>query len=334
MERRAPSVGTRRAPSDAEVAQLIPPALSAHGDKEEGELNMAIDEVPNKEVVEHPSAESGHTAKFIAVFVILAALVIGEIYTLTQMSALRGSLETQQAAMQRALSSQVEQQISSRIAALESSNAEQLQAIKEDLNSATKRVGRDGVELRRARGIVEKLQAAQQQQAQELKQEIAQKADQQQVGALSQDVNTQRSDLDTTKQTVSKISADLGMARSQLGDLIARNHQDIEYLRKLGERDYFEFTVTRHHLARVANVELLLKKTNVKHHRYNMILIADEMRVDKKNRTVNEPIIFFVGGSKKPYELVVNSVQSNSVKGYVSAPKGAVEVAARSEGSR
>ncbi|MBZ5560818.1 MAG: hypothetical protein LAP13_00195 [Acidobacteriia bacterium] len=295
---------------------------------------MPIDDMSSKEVVVHPSDGSSHTTKFIAVFVILALMVIGEVYTLTQMSAMRTSLEAQQAAMQRALSSQVEQQISTRISALEASNAQQLQAVKEDLDNAAKRLGRNGVELRRARAMVEQLQTTQQQQADELKQQIAQKADQQQVGALSQDLNSQRTDLDTTKKTVSTISNDLGMARSELGNLIARNHQDVEYLRKLGERDYFEFTLTRNRPSKVANVELILKKTNVKRHRFDMALVADEMQIDKKGRTVNEPVIFYIGGSKRPFELVVNSVQSNQVKGYVSTPKGAVEVATRSEGSR
>ncbi len=294
---------------------------------------MPIDDTSSKEIVVHPS-DGSHTTKFIAVFVVLALLVIGEVYTLTQMSAMRTSVDAQQVAMQKALSAQVEQQISTKISALEASNAQQLQAVKEDLDNAAKRMGRNGVELRRARTMVEQLQTSQQQQAEELKQQIAQKADQQQVGALSQDLNSQKTDLDTTKKTVSSISNDLGMARSELGNLIARNHQDIEYLRKMGERDYFEFTLARNQPQKVANVELILKKTNVKHHRFDMALVADEMQIDKKGRTANEPVIFYLGGSKKPYELVVNSVQSNQVKGYVSTPKGAVEVATRSEGSR
>lgn len=294
---------------------------------------MPIDDTSNKEIVVHPS-DGSHTTKFIAVFVVLALLVIGEVYTLTQMSAMRTSVDAQQVAMQKALSSQVEQQISTKISALEASNAQQLQAVKEDLDNAAKRMGRNGVELRRARAMVEQLQTSQQQQAEELKQQIAQKADQQQVGALSQDLNSQKTDLDTTKKTVSSISNDLGMARSELGNLIARNHQDIEYLRKMGERDYFEFTLQRNQPQKIANVELILKKTNVKRHRFDVALVADEMQVDKKGRTVNEPVVFYLGGSKKPYELVVNSVQSNVVKGYVSTPKGAVEVATRSEGSR
>jgi len=75
---------------------------------------------------------------------------------------------------------------------------------------------------------------------------------------------------------------------------------------------------------------LTLTKTNVKRHQFNLAMMVDDVRVEKKDRTINEPIFFYVSGSKRPYELVVNDVSPNSVKGYVSAPKGAKEVAARS----
>lgn len=87
---------------------------------------MPIDDTSGKDVVVHASDGSSHTTKFIAVFVVLALLVIGEVYTLTQMSALHTSLDSQQVAMQKALSAQVEQQISTKISALEASNAQQL----------------------------------------------------------------------------------------------------------------------------------------------------------------------------------------------------------------
>ena len=287
---------------------------------------MAIDEVPRQDP--HPQG-SGHTAKFVAIFVVLAALAVGLFLTISHVSAVRGSLEAQQAAMQKNLSAQIDQQFSTRMAALESSNAQQLEAVRKEIDNASKRTGSTGRELKKARAMVEKLQVDQQQQADQLKQELARKADQQQVGALSQDVSATRSDLDSTKKVLESTRADLGMARSEFGTLIARNHDEIETLRKLGERDYFEFTLTRNTLARVAGVGLTLKKTNVKRHRFNFVLEADDMQIEKKDRTVNEPMFFYIGGSKRPYELVVNKVQSNQVTGYVSAPKGTVQVATR-----
>ena len=80
----------------------------------------------------------------------------------------------------------------------------------------------------------------------------------------------------------------------------------------------------------MAGVGVTLTKTNVKRHRFNMDLVVDDVEVQKKDRTINEPIFFYVNGSKRPYELVVNEVDTNQVKGYVSTPKGAKEVAARS----
>jgi hypothetical protein len=287
---------------------------------------MAIDEVHGQETPPTGSSQSG---KFIAVFVVLALLAVGQIFTLSHLSTVRESLEGQQAAMQKNLSAQIDQQLSTRMATLESSNAQQLEALQQQIEKASKTSGSARVELRRAKTMVEKLQTQQREQADRLHEELAQKADQQQVGALSQDVSATRSDLDETKKTLESTRSDLGMARSEFGTLIARNHDEIETLRKLGDRDYFEFTLTRNTAARVANVGLTLKKTNVKHHRFNLILVADDMQIEKKNRTINEPMFFYTGGSKRPFELVVNKVQSNQVTGYVSAPKGIAQVASR-----
>jgi hypothetical protein len=105
------------------------------------------------------------------------------------------------------------------------------------------------------------------------------------------------------------------------------------YLRKLGQRNYYEFTLTRNKPDHVAGVGLILKKVNAKHHRFNLNLVADDMTIEKKNRTINEPIFFSVQGSKSFYELVINQVQSGQAKGYISTPKGTPEVASRSEGA-
>jgi hypothetical protein len=177
--------------------------------------------------------------------------------------------------------------------------------------------------------MVARLQKQQQQDATALKEEIAKKADDEKVGALSQDVTTTKTDLASTQQNVDQLSKDLGMAKSEFGTLIARNHDDIETLRKLGERDYVEFTLTRNQKQNIAGVGLTLKKTNVKHNRFDLNLLADDLQVEKKSRTVNEPIFFYLASSKKPYELVVNKVESDRVIGYISTPKGARELASR-----
>jgi hypothetical protein len=289
---------------------------------------MAIDQVEEKSVAEPEKQD--HTASFIAIFVALALLAVGEIYSLNSLGRVRQAMDAQQAATKQALTAQ----INDRMTALEQSNARVVEDLEDQLQQTSQRAGTTQKDLHRARALVKKLQADQAKEAAEVKDELAKKADQEQLGQLNGTVNSTRQDLDETKKTLDATRQDLGMARSQFGTLIARNHDDIEYLRKLGQRNYYEFTLTKNTEAKVAGVGLTLKRTNVKHHRFNLNLLADDMTIEKKNRTVNEPMFFSVEGSKSFYELVVNQVQSGQVKGYISTPKTSAEVASRSEGAQ
>ncbi len=289
---------------------------------------MAIDEVPRQE----PSTGSGmssHTGKFVAIFVILAALALAQVYTISKIGTVRVALETQQAEFQKAFSTKMEQQTAARLESNNDATTQELEALRKDVEDAKKRSGATSSELRKSRAVLTQIQADQQKSSEMMQSELAKKADQEQVGTLSKNVSAARTDLDSTRQLLDSTRADLGMARSELGTLIARNHDDIETLRKLGERDYFEFTAEKGKSVKVANVGLMLKKTSTKRHRFNMNLVADDMEVEKKDRTVNEPVFFYLKGQKKFYELVINTVESNSVKGYISTPKGAIEMASR-----
>jgi hypothetical protein len=289
---------------------------------------MAIDDVPSTIEVHNSSEGQKNTGMLIALAIVVALLVVGQIYTLAKLgslSGLRASIEAEDGKIHEGLVSQINDRLSNQLSALENQNAQQLDALKTELDAASKRAGSAGRELKHARAMVAQLQTAQQQEAEQLRQQIATKADQQQVGALSADVNATKSDLGTTKKNVDTLSKDLGMARSELGTLIARNHDDVETLRKLGDRDYFEFTLTKGQEKKVAGVGLILKKTNVKRNRFNLTLLEDDMEIRKDNRTADEPIFFTPGGGhRKFYELVINKVNSNEVTGYLSTPKGAV----------
>jgi hypothetical protein len=295
---------------------------------------MANHEMPVQEGLPmEPHADSSDGVKFIVIFLVLACLAVGEFFTINRMNTVRDQLTTQQSQLREDLTGQLRNQVSNRLTAIERQNTQDLDAVKTELDAAAKRMGAQGGDLKRARTMVTELQQQQKNQTAQLEQELSQKADEQQVGALTQDVSTTKTDLSTTKNNVSTLAADLGMARSGMGTLIARNHDDIEYLRKLGDRDYFEFTLTKNQPAKVAGVGLTLKKTNTKRYRFNVATMTDDMEVERKDCTVNSPVYFYVNGSKKPYELVVNSVGSEQVKGYLSTPKGVTEVASRSEGA-
>lgn len=297
---------------------------------------MAIDDTnvgTEYRVVPGPGSDGSARLILAIVGIAVVLLAIGEMFMVHRMNALRNEVSTQQSQMRDDFNGQLRTQVANRLSAMEQENAQQLEAVRTELDGASKRVGAQSGELRRARKMVATLETQQKAETDQLKQELDKKADEQQVGALTQDVSATKNDLTTTQKNVSSLANDLGMARSDMGNLIARNHDDIEYLRKLGERDYFEFTLSKDTPAKVDGVNLTLKKTNVKHYRFTLATLVDDMQVDRKDCTVNSPIYFYVNGSKKPYELVVNKIEVNQVKGYISAPKGVTEVASRAEGA-
>jgi hypothetical protein len=123
------------------------------------------------------------------------------------------------------------------------------------------------------------------------------------------------------------------MARSEMGTLIARNHDEIDQLRRMGQRDYFEFTVTRKGgNQKVGTIQVELRDTNTKKNQYTINVLADDKNFEKKNRSVNEPIFFYTGGTRAALELVVNKVSKTTASGYLSVPKAPDTTAASNSG--
>ena len=148
-----------------------------------------------------------------------------------------------------------------------------------------------------------------------VKAELATKANTDDVNKLNGDVTGVKSDLDATKNSIQ-------MARSEMGTLIARNHDEIDQLRRMGQRDYFEFALTRKAgPQKVGGIQVQLKSTNVKKNRYTVDVLADDKSFEKKDRSVNEPIFFYTGGSRAALELVINKVTKSGATGYLSLPK-------------
>jgi hypothetical protein len=147
--------------------------------------------------------------------------------------------------------------------------------------------------------------------------ELATKASADDVNRLNGDVTGVKGDLDATKNSIQ-------MARSEMGTLIARNHDEIDQLRRMGQRDYFEFALTRKSgPQKVGGLQVQLKSTNVKKNRYTVDVLADDKSFEKKDRSVNEPIFFYTGGSRAALELVINKVTKTGATGYLSLPKSA-----------
>ena len=164
--------------------------------------------------------------------------------------------------------------------------------------------------------------------------EAAQQQTAQQVTAVQSDVSGVKTDVGGVKTDLGKTQNDLAAAVAQLttmkGDLdnhstlIARNGAELEVLKHKGDRNYYEFTLTKGQRKPVGTVSLELKKADQKKSKFTLEVFADDKQYDKKDRNVNEPLQFYAGKDPALYEIVVNTVGSkNQISGYLSTPKGA-----------
>ena len=164
--------------------------------------------------------------------------------------------------------------------------------------------------------------------------EAAQANTQKQIGAVSSDVSSVKTDVGGVKSDVAQTKTELQSAVSQLqsmkGDLgvqsglIATNHSELETLKHRGDRNYYEFTLHKgKRPTTVSTVGLELRKADTKRNRYTLNVYADDKKIEKKDRNINEPVQFYTGKDNLLYELVVNSISKNEVQGYISTPKNA-----------
>jgi len=140
--------------------------------------------------------------------------------------------------------------------------------------------------------------------------------------ATTDDVKTVDTKVTKVGSDLDKTISDLNMARSELGTLIARNHDEIDVLRRMGERDYVEFTIAgKNQPQKVGNVTVILKGINEKKNRSNITYTVEDKSYEAKNTNLNAPVFFYISGTHQPEELVINKVGKNSISGYLSIPK-------------
>jgi chromosome segregation ATPase len=191
-----------------------------------------------------------------------------------------------------------------------------------DLNVVTDKLKITEDQLATARTQVKQSRADYTKKLNDVNSTLATKASTDDVKALGTDVNGVKTDLDSTKGNLEQL-------RGEHGELIARNHEELEQLKRLGERDYFEFTLTtKGQKEHVGSMQVEFRGASAKKHQYTVDLYVDDMRLEKKNKSINEPVYFYASGSKQPLEMVVNSVSDKKITGYVSVPKSA-EASAR-----
>jgi hypothetical protein len=139
------------------------------------------------------------------------------------------------------------------------------------------------------------------------------------VGTVKQQVSSTQSDLQKTIAQLSKVQGDLGVTSGY----VAKNSTELEALKRLGERNYFEFTLSKgKETKHVGDIQLVLKKADPKKQKFTVNVLADDKTIEKKDKTLFEPVQFYVSKSPhQPYEIVVNRVSKDQISGYLATPK-------------
>lgn len=201
--------------------------------------------------------------------------------------------------------------------------------LKGQLEVTSQKVGITQAELAEARSRAESIRKQQAASDQKLSDQIvaAQKESEEKIGAVATDVTgakkdiaDTRTDLEATKTKLDRAAGDMGV----MSGLIAKNHDDLEELKRRGDRNYYEFTIQKAKTPqRVGPVQIKLDKADQKKSRYTMTVLADDKSIEKKDKTSGEPVQFYMKGSPRltPYEIVVFEVGKNQITGYLSAPK-------------
>lgn len=145
------------------------------------------------------------------------------------------------------------------------------------------------------------------------------------IADVSTDVGGVKTQVTNTQAELQKTIADLKSTRGDLGvqsGLIATNASELQALRRLGERNYFEFKLGKTKAPqRVGDITLMLRKTDPKKNKFTVDVMADDKLTEKKDKNVNEPVQFYTSKAKQPYELVINQVQKDMIVGYLTTPK-------------
>jgi len=145
------------------------------------------------------------------------------------------------------------------------------------------------------------------------------------LGSLTGTVDEVKIDVAETKAALEKTISDLSSVKGDLGvqsGLIATNAGEVQALRELGERNYYEFDLTKTKKPqRIGSIQIRLKRIDQKRNKFTIDIWADDKRIEKKNKTLLEPIQFYVIGSRQPYEIVVNKLEKNRIVGYLATPK-------------
>jgi predicted phage tail protein len=275
-----------------------------------------------------------HKTAIVVLAVGLAVALAGDGYLLVRANHLNDDIAQTQSGTQTQISKLNEatttllEQEKQRLQDMEQQMKDQVKGVSDSANVAIRRARAEA--HKQGEDLSGKLSDQQQQVATQLSQ--IQDTTNSKFTAVSTDVDGVKANVETVKTTVAaaqsdieKTSADLKRAMGDMGvmsGLIATNAKDLDTLRALGERNYFEFDITKKDAAKkVGDLMLTLKKSDPKRSRFTLDVLADDRHVEKKDKTINEPVQLYVSGNMQPYEIVINQVTKDHVTGYLATPK-------------
>jgi hypothetical protein len=145
------------------------------------------------------------------------------------------------------------------------------------------------------------------------------------IGDVSNDIVNIKSEVASTRQELQETVSELKRVTGDLGvqsGYIATNAKELQALRMLNERNYFEFHIERTGKPqKVGDVSMILRKTDPKRNKYTLDVLAGDKKTEKKEKSINEPVQFYISKARHPFEIVVNEVQKDYIIGYLSVPR-------------
>ena len=272
-------------------------------------------------------ASEGMGWKIMVLFGVVIALIAANVYLYMQLDKVKKDLATSNDTAQARID-----KLEEATSVSTQSNRRTVEQLRDQLERARRQANLAAGEakdaaLKKVDETRAALESAQAQQKQELSSDISKVRDaaDTKISEVGTQVTAVKGDVASTRSELEKTVADLKRATGEIDGhsvLIATNAKELAALRTLGERNYVDFTVTKSKTPQKVNdVQILLKKADIKRHTFTIELTADDSTVEKKDKVMNEPVQFMTSKSKQPYELVVNKVTKDTIAGYLAVPK-------------
>jgi predicted nucleic acid-binding Zn-ribbon protein len=219
-------------------------------------------------------------------------------------------------------------------AQLEQANS-RLADLKGHIEVTEQKVGITQAEIAKAQSRAESIRKEQVASDQKLTAQlgVVKQENEEKIGAVATEVGGAKKDIDATKADLEATKSKLESSRGDMGvmsGLIARNHDDLEDLKRRGDRNYYEFTLQKTKSPqRVGPLQITLTKIDPKKSKYTLTVFVDDKTIEKKDKTAGEPVQFYVAHARGvPYEIVVFDVGKSQATGYLSTPKDSGPAAA------